>query len=104
MDNFNLKKFMVENKLTTTSRMNEAEGGLNEEQEGFEVGSAGGFNIYSLEGSSTEGSMMYKIEKSISIDPAAVTNAKDLVTKYNLEPAIAFAIFKDLESELDGQL
>lgn len=114
MENFNLKKFLVENKLTKESKL------LKEDEDnykyfdeegagGFLSGTVDGIAIYTLEDSSVYDTAFYALEDIatgevdfVGIDVAGEhVSAQQISAEYGINPQIADYLAKDIASELD---
>ena len=114
-DNFNLRSFLTENKLTKNAKL------LKEEQEdykyfdeegngGFYLGTVDGHKIYSMEDSSVMDTCFYAIidpdgnEEFVGIDVAGEPiSSEELQNEYELQSNIADFIEADINAELgDG--
>lgn len=113
MNNFDLKQFLTENKLTSNSRiLNEAK---NREvefdgQPGTFLMNVGDVQVYSLDDSSAFDTMFYGLvtadgREGISIEVGGEPVDKEhLQSVYNLEPDLAAALANDINNELDGRI
>jgi hypothetical protein len=114
-DNFNLRAFLTENKLTKNSQL------LKEQEEdykyfdeegigGFYLGQVKGITIYSLEDSSVMDTCMYALEgpqgvEFIDIDVAGEPiSSEELQNEYELQSDIADFIAADIDRELGEEL
>jgi len=114
-DNFNLRTFLTENKLTKNAQL------LKENQEdykyfdeegigGFYLGQVKGITIYSLEDSSVMDTCMYALEgpqgvEFIDIDVAGEPiSSEELQNEYELQSDIADFIEADIAKELGDEL
>ena len=102
MNNFDLRKFLAENKLTSnTSLLREEDGSKSfDGQEGSFLGKVGNSNVYSLEGSSVNDAMMYAVVRTVSIDVAGEEVSLDQIKAHGVSDEVAQFILDDINSEL----
>lgn len=111
MNNFDLRKFLTENKLTSNTRLLKEDANLKsfDGQEGSFLGKVDYWNIYSLEGSSASDTMAYALVSSeevemVSIDVAgeevSLDQIKQGIEGRGMSDEVAQFLLDDINSQL----
>ena len=108
MDNFDLRKYLVENKVTTNSRMvNEEDYRTFEEGSGFYEGTVGQTKIYSMEDSSVADTAFYALDTEGEVSYVSVDVAGEKVTprsvskETGVDKNVAAFIAKNINDQLE---
>ena len=108
MDNFDLKKYLVENKVTRNSRMlNEEEYRTFEQGAGFYVGTVDQTKIYSMEDFSVVDTAFYALDTEGEVSYVSVDVAGEKVTpryvseETGVDKNVAAFIAKDINDQLE---
>jgi len=110
MENFDLKKFLTENKLTTASKLLEQEEDYkyfdSEGMGGTIIGTVDGTRVYAMEDSSVFDTVFYALEKGTDVQFLTIETGGETVTadeiqqEHGVSPALAQLLAADIESEL----